>query len=207
MANEIDFLLARCMNLPQQDKAAFHMILSESEGEESPAEKFRKKSPTKKPSEKKKKPKKSSKNQVPTKSSTTIDEETMEEETTVTPTDKNPQGSTRTEPETMPTNRRTPPPPTPGKATPMKRPRASSKTPDYSSALKRRLTDEDGFTLVTRKKTPDRTKPTDSTQAEKPKPQKPNRPKHLVAEGTKLDACTSPTEVGRIPQTRNQGKK
>ena len=54
-ANEMDFLLARNMNLPKEDREAFRMIVTKREGEESPSEKFKKKSPpTKKPNEKRK---------------------------------------------------------------------------------------------------------------------------------------------------------
>ena len=149
-------------------------------------------------------PRKSSKNQVPTKTTTiAIDEEQMEEETTKSTSDKNPREPTRTEQDTRPTIRRTPPPPTPGKATPMKRPQDSSSSPDYSAALKRRLTDEDGFTLVMKKRTPDKRKPENTAHAERPKPQ---RPKPLVVEGPKLEGCSSPTEVAKILNIRNAYK-
>ena len=154
----------------------------------------------KKTSEKKKKPKKSSKTQVPTKPPTHPDVEIMDDESTdATPSATESTNRKSPTPEVIPqnstTHRRTPPPPTPGKATPMKRPRSNSNSPDYSAVLKKRLTDEEGFTLVTRRKTPDRNQPPAIPHKEKPKPK---RPRPLVAEGTKLSECTSPTEVGKI---------
>ena len=206
MSSEMEFLYDSFLRLSKSDQTIFGDFVKLTNGEENPAEKFKKKSPLpKKPSEKKKKPKKSSKTQVPTKPAAHQENEVelMDNEPThTTPTKPAETASKKTPTDEatlmMPTrDRRTPPPPTPGKATPMKRPRSSSDSPDYSSVLKKRLTDDDGFILVTRKKTPDRNKPSDPQPSEKPKT-KPQRPKPLVAEGKKLENCSSPTEVGQI---------
>ena len=191
--------------------------------DENPAKKFKKKSPPpKKSSDKKKKPKKSSKNKVPMKSTTHPESEieTMDDETTGSTQTPNPPTLPVSEPttETRATSRetltveattatetmgrRTPPTPV-KKATPMKRIRSNSNSPDFATVLKKRLTDDEGFTLVTRKKTPERNKPTATQHTEKPKAK---HPRPLVAEGTMLNECTSPTEVGKILNLGNTYK-